>query len=107
MYLNFFHETVTSHNLETEATILLTSFSCFIARENTLVDQSNRTYYPNYFIITGISTYHLNVIKNQHMKEHIPARWCISKSSKREKYRRLYNENYIDIACNNKRHGTT
>ena len=29
--LNFFHETVTSHNLETEATILLTSFSCFIA----------------------------------------------------------------------------
>ena len=30
-YLKFFHETVTSHNLETEATILLTSFSCFIA----------------------------------------------------------------------------
>ena len=24
VYLNFFHETVTSHNLETEATILLT-----------------------------------------------------------------------------------
>ena len=30
MYLNFFHETVTFNNLETEATILLTSFSCFI-----------------------------------------------------------------------------
>ena len=31
VYFNFFHETVNSHNLETEATILLTSFSCFIA----------------------------------------------------------------------------
>ena len=26
VYLNFFHETVTSHNLETEATILLVIF---------------------------------------------------------------------------------
>ena len=32
VYFNFFHETVTSHNLEIEATILLTSFLCFIAR---------------------------------------------------------------------------
>ena len=31
LYLNFFHETVTSHNLKTELSILLTSFSCFIA----------------------------------------------------------------------------
>ena len=31
VYLNCFHETVTFHNMETEATILLTSFSCFIA----------------------------------------------------------------------------
>ena len=31
VYLNFFHETVTSQNLEIELTILLTSFSCFIA----------------------------------------------------------------------------
>ena len=31
VYLNFCHENVTSHNLETEATILLASFSCFIA----------------------------------------------------------------------------
>ena len=30
VYLNFFHETVTSHNLETEPTILLTSFSYLI-----------------------------------------------------------------------------
>ena len=31
VYLNFFHETITSHDLETEPTILLTTFSCFIA----------------------------------------------------------------------------
>ena len=46
-YFNFIHETVNSHNLEKEPAILLTSFSCFIS----LVDQSKRTYYPNYFII--------------------------------------------------------
>ena len=32
VYLDFFHETVTLHNLEAEATIMLTSFSCFIAQ---------------------------------------------------------------------------
>ena len=31
VYFNYFHETVNSHNLETEPTILLTSFSCFIS----------------------------------------------------------------------------
>ena len=30
VYFKFFHETVNSHNLETESTILLTSFSCYI-----------------------------------------------------------------------------
>ena len=30
-YFKFFHESVNSHNLETEPIILLTSFSCFIA----------------------------------------------------------------------------
>ena len=34
-------------------TTLLTPFSCFIRYENTLVDQSKRTYYPNYFIIAN------------------------------------------------------
>ena len=31
VYFNFFDETVISHNIEMEPTILLTSFSCFIA----------------------------------------------------------------------------
>ena len=31
VYSNFFHETVTSHNLEIAPTTLLTPFSCFIA----------------------------------------------------------------------------
>ena len=29
VYFSFFHETVNSHNLEIEPTILLTLFSCF------------------------------------------------------------------------------
>ena len=45
VYLNFFHETVTSHNLETEATIFVPHSAM-----KTLVDQSKRAYYPNYFI---------------------------------------------------------
>ena len=49
VYLNFFHETVTSHNLKTEATILPTSFRSSYPYENTHVDQSKRLYYPHYF----------------------------------------------------------
>ena len=30
VYFNFFHETVNSHNLETEKAILLTSFLCLL-----------------------------------------------------------------------------
>ena len=49
---NFFHETDNSRH----PIISLTSFSCFIALENTFVDQSKRTYSTNYFIIQYVAT---------------------------------------------------
>ena len=46
VFFNFFHESVNSHYLEPANHI-----AHVIVYENTLVDQSKRTYCPNYFII--------------------------------------------------------
>ena len=49
VYFNFFHETVNSHNLGTANHIAHVIFVLYSAMK-TLIDQSKRTYYPNYFI---------------------------------------------------------
>ena len=52
VYFNFFHEPVTCHNLETAHHIGHVIFVLHSTMKiHCLVDQSKRTYYPNYFII--------------------------------------------------------
>ena len=60
VYFNFFHETVNSHNLETANHIAHVIFVIHSAMK-TLIDQSKRSYYPNYFIIP--SAMHFGLVK--------------------------------------------
>ena len=50
VYLNFFHETFNSHNLETAKPHCSRHFRASQPYENTFVDQSKRACYPNYSI---------------------------------------------------------